>query len=824
MGEEHPMIGRIVAEDYKVVSFLGQGGMGSVFSAIQLSLNRQVAVKVLPINNIHPKDLFRFEQEINSMAAISHPNIVMIHHRGKFGDPPNLYYIMEMMEGGSLRTYLKNKKRFPVAKAIRLIRQVTEALSYAHDQGYIHRDIKPDNLLFNKNYGSLKVADFGIAKLRGGPNITQTDAIMGTLVYAAPEQLNWFEDWEPGQTGFPGIDERADQYSLGIVLYEMISGVLPYRANNLISLMKAMSGPPVPLAQSMKQEISASLEWLVNTMTAKSMEQRFSSDEALIAALDSVELEIATSVSGRVFAVRHSESVSFPLPPVNYDGTSAEEKAYIQNLQTVEGERADRTEKEVLDRYKKVLYWVIGIFTGLLFAIIFFDVFFHEETSLEPDKTNLTNTQNPPLKRENVNLQLGLTYDYPLPKDYSLPRVVLKTSDNKKISLNENTSVYPGTYRVLARLPGYVCQENNMQMDIPVDLKEVPFLVNFIARPRKIHSKIMNSATGKWEAPISFLVNNAELNESSVYRPGKHKLKVRFKNYQKIEEEILIPPGNETWQIKFPLQPLKEILFTLDYFSLKLQNHDYALEILVDDEDLPSYNYQYKLQKYRLHGFMQIPPEAKTILLRFGYYYAQIQVNQIYLLNDLNAIDIDRLLFHLASIDSSSDLLEQIRLLWESDREKLEKISDEDKTKLYRFLVSIMSDAPDAKEPVWKLRWLLNKTEALQAKDFYVLAQKRPNQSGILKEWQTFLEKYPQSIFLDKVEKNMEYTQFVAAYEKILIQTVRDCYLSLSEKRAIYNFQKRLQRTDIIAVRAKIEKYVKNLKCGKNLKEMLSER
>ena len=172
MSDKHPMIGRVLADDYKIVSFLGRGGMGSVFSARQLSLNRQVAIKLFPTCDMTTAELQRFEREIATMATISHANIVTVYHRDKFGDPPTLFYAMELMEGGSLRNYLnQNGKVFP-NNVLRLARPVAEGLYYAHQKGCIHRDVKPDNLLFDRNYRNLKVADFGIVKRKSDASIT----------------------------------------------------------------------------------------------------------------------------------------------------------------------------------------------------------------------------------------------------------------------------------------------------------------------------------------------------------------------------------------------------------------------------------------------------------------------------------------------------------------------------------------------------------------------------------------------------------------------------------------------------------------------------
>jgi tRNA A-37 threonylcarbamoyl transferase component Bud32 len=202
----------------EILELLGQGGMGAVYKARQKKLDRLVALKILPAEaGRDPAFTERFTREARALARLSHPNIVAVHD---FGDTGDLYYfIMEYVDGVNLRQVLEAGPVAP-AEALRLVPQLCDALQYAHEEEVVHRDIKPENILLDRK-GRVKIADFGLAKLLGqasGPfTLTGSRQVMGTPHYMAPEQLE-----RPG-----AVDHRADIYSMGVVLYEMLTGGLP---------------------------------------------------------------------------------------------------------------------------------------------------------------------------------------------------------------------------------------------------------------------------------------------------------------------------------------------------------------------------------------------------------------------------------------------------------------------------------------------------------------------------------------------------------------------------------------------------------------------
>jgi hypothetical protein len=202
----------------EVLGLLGRGGMGAVYKARQVKVDRLVALKVLPPEaGRDPAFAARFAREARALARLSHPGVVGLHDFGEAGGL--LYLLMEYVDGGSLRDVLRKGPAEPL-RALGLVRQVCEALQYAHDRGVVHRDLKPENILLD-TAGRAKIADFGLAKLLGAglsePGLTASQQALGTLNYMAPEQL---------ETPLE-VDHRADLYALGVVLYELLTGTVP---------------------------------------------------------------------------------------------------------------------------------------------------------------------------------------------------------------------------------------------------------------------------------------------------------------------------------------------------------------------------------------------------------------------------------------------------------------------------------------------------------------------------------------------------------------------------------------------------------------------
>lgn len=281
-----PSIGRTVGR-YQIIEEIGRGGMAVVYKAWQPSLERYVALKVLPGYYQHdPVFLARFQREARAAAGLSHPNIVTIYD---VGEHDGMHYItMEYLEGGSLRDRIA-QGALRLDEARRITDQVAGALDYAHARKLIHRDIKPGNILFTAD-GRPKVADFGIARPTEETRLTQTGLMMGTPDYMAPEQA----------TG-GAVDYRADLYALGVVLYQMVTGQLPFRRTTPHATLHAVIYEPPPPPREVNPALPVAVEQVIFKALAKQPGERYQRGADLAAALrGAVEGKAVVAAAPRV--------------------------------------------------------------------------------------------------------------------------------------------------------------------------------------------------------------------------------------------------------------------------------------------------------------------------------------------------------------------------------------------------------------------------------------------------------------------------------------------------------------------------------------------
>ncbi len=297
---------------YEIVALLGAGGMGQVYRARDPRLEREVAIKVLADALSHePGYLERFQREARAVARLNHPNIVQVYD---FGEQGNLtYLVMPLIPGGTLRDYLAQRRRLPLAEAVSITDQVTSALQYAHERGLVHRDVKPANILMSTE-GRALLTDFGIVRLveqagSAGTTLTHRGAFVGSPEYAAPEMV----------TGGP-IDKRVDIYALGVVLFQLLTGQLPFSGATPVVLLMQQTQQPPPAPRSINPEIPPAVEAVVLKALAKQPEARYQTAAELMAALreaissPAIETRLAQFPPGAIGDLPTVATNNIPIP------------------------------------------------------------------------------------------------------------------------------------------------------------------------------------------------------------------------------------------------------------------------------------------------------------------------------------------------------------------------------------------------------------------------------------------------------------------------------------------------------------------------------
>ena len=273
MENHENLIGKILGARYRIESIVGEGGMSVVMRAYDAVEAKDVTIKLLNLrDNSDQNAVERFTNEAKAVALLSHPNIVSVYDISL--DGPSKYIVMEYIKGITLKEYLNKKGRLEWREAVHYINQILAALSHAHEKGVIHRDVKPENVMLMRD-GNIKVIDFGIAKLPDSKSLTVIDKAIGTVNYISPEQAS-------GQ----GSTEKSDIYSTGIMLYELVTGQLPFVSASSVSvaMMHVSSEPAMP--SSICESIPTGLEQIIIKAMMKSPDKRFGSASSMKKALE----------------------------------------------------------------------------------------------------------------------------------------------------------------------------------------------------------------------------------------------------------------------------------------------------------------------------------------------------------------------------------------------------------------------------------------------------------------------------------------------------------------------------------------------------------
>jgi tRNA A-37 threonylcarbamoyl transferase component Bud32 len=300
-------VGTLLNGRYRLDAQIGAGGMSTVYRAFDTVLERQVAIKLMHREIASDSDqLERFRREARAVAQLNHPHIVTVIDAGEDENTP--YIVFEYVEGETLKDRIRRFGRLPIQESIAYAIEIARALGVAHDRGIVHRDVKPQNVLVDEE-GSAKVTDFGIARTLDQEGLTADGRVLGTTDYVSPEQA----------LGHP-VTGQSDLYSLGIVLFEMLTGDVPFKGDNQVAVAMKHVREQLPDVQLRRPEVSSALAAVLDRATAKETERRYATDAELIGDLEQVltyETQRSGQSTGEVTAVLRT------LPPTTRRGLPA---------------------------------------------------------------------------------------------------------------------------------------------------------------------------------------------------------------------------------------------------------------------------------------------------------------------------------------------------------------------------------------------------------------------------------------------------------------------------------------------------------------------
>lgn len=280
-------------EKYEIIGEIGKGGMATVYKAVQRSLQRTVALKVIHHNLIHDSEFVeRFHSEARIAASFNHPNIISIYD---ISIENGVHYIaMEYLEGDDLRQIIKNRGKLTIVQTIEIISAIASAIDYIHNRGFLHRDIKTSNIFITRN-GRIVLMDFGIARALGHSNLSQTGSILGTPEYMSPEQAQGIS-----------LNKQSDLYSLGVVMFECLTGRLPFHSENPLSTIYHIINTPPPSINLLNKSVPKWLKSINEKLLAKSPKDRFNSGAELISALKSKQI-----IKGKIIPKSENKTLKF---------------------------------------------------------------------------------------------------------------------------------------------------------------------------------------------------------------------------------------------------------------------------------------------------------------------------------------------------------------------------------------------------------------------------------------------------------------------------------------------------------------------------------
>lgn len=387
--------GYLLGERYRIIDTLGEGGMANVYLAEDIILQRKVAVKILRLDlQNEPQTQARFQREALATSELSHPNIVSVLDVGTDHGLP--YMVMEYVDGPKLKEYIRKNSPLDLREVIRIMDQILSAVALAHKHNVIHRDLKPQNILMDKR-GNIKIADFGIAVALNQSSVTQTNSVMGSVHYMSPEQT---------RGGL--VTKQSDIYSLGIILYELITGKVPFNGDTPVSIALKHAQEPIPSIRKKDKSVPQALENVVLKATAKDPRDRYESAQAMKADLDS-SLDPERSDEA-IFVPNHgnTDDETIVLPGFQPQKAESVEEAEKEKKPPAEPTKKKKSFWQNVKAHK--WWWIFSVITaGLIIFIMIFALSGNNKKPQNvdiPDVTNITQkaAEN---KLEAAGLQIG---------------------------------------------------------------------------------------------------------------------------------------------------------------------------------------------------------------------------------------------------------------------------------------------------------------------------------------------------------------------------------------------------------------------------------
>lgn len=465
---------KMIAERYMIISSLGEGGMADVYLAIDTILNREVAVKVLRGElSEDPVALLRFLREASAVSKLHHPNVVEVYDVGEY-DKKN-YIVMEYVRGRTLKQLIAQRGALQKEESVEIMKQLVSAIAHAHENNIIHRDIKPQNVLV-KDDGTVKITDFGIALAHDAIQLTQSDAVLGSAHYIAPETTR-------GET--PTV--QIDIYALGIVFYELLCGSVPFKGDNPIQIAMKHLREDIPSIREFNPTLPQSIENIIIKATAKNRQYRYTSAKDMLYDLELCLLPEFENVDKIELIPDEKASGTLVLNKVqDLEKGSGTVEVKKQSSKTVDEEKA-KEKKSKDTTMKKIVFAIAAILLlGAITAGVYFsgiiESFSPVKMVVVPDITNLT-MEEAKEELESYGLVLKTKHETEVTDDVEEGLIIRyspegKVAEGSRIEVTVSSGMYyvvpnfkgEKLDNVLPKLPNYisVIKEYEPSIDIEV--------------------------------------------------------------------------------------------------------------------------------------------------------------------------------------------------------------------------------------------------------------------------------------------------------------------------------------------------------------------